>query len=215
MIIHSTIHSQDNEENPIACILIGSQNSHKQMKLSEMVSEHLKPFIADKYPEFEEKGGTFEEIARNKALAYARWFGGLAISTDGGAVIPALSQVEWEPLKTRRFGNTDQERIEKLLDLMHDKDDRTVQWLESVAIANPEKVLFSTTAKAMDGIIDKAFNPAYYKDGIWLCSISSFPQFGGRNFFELTPEEQAQTEDSWSKLKQAVRVFLEVSKRRS
>ena len=87
-------------------ILIGSQNPHKQKKLSDMVSPYLKPVIDSSSPDFEEKGNGFKEIAEHKALNYARWFNGLAISTDGGAVIPALTKEEWEPLRTRRFART-------------------------------------------------------------------------------------------------------------
>jgi XTP/dITP diphosphohydrolase len=189
-------------------ILIGTKNPHKQKKLGEMVDLPFQAHIAENHPDFEETGDSFEEIARDKALQYARWFGGLAISTDGGAVIPALSAEEWEPLRTRRFGESDKERIARLLQLMADKENRTVEWHEAVAIASPEKVLFSKTARAMDGVIDRTFNPEFYRDGIWLCSLTSFPRFGGRNFFELTEEEQAMTEDSWSELKKSVQEFL-------
>lgn len=192
-------------------ILIGSQNPHKQKKLSDMVTPHLNPVILSSYPEFDERGDTFEEIAKNKALAYAQRYKCLAISTDGGAVIPALSKNEWDPLQTRRFSKTDQERIKKLLWLMRDKENRVVQWFEAVAIANPKRTLFSATAKATDGVIDTTFNPAFYREGIWLCSVTSFPQFNGRNFFELTPEEQEKTEDSWSELKRMVAPFIQTN----
>jgi len=189
-------------------IIIGSQNPHKQKKLKEIVSSHFNPIILPEYPDLEEHGDTFEEIARNKSLDYAKLFNGRVISTDGGAVIPALSNDDWQPLKTRRFGKTDKERIEKLLSLMKDKSDRTIQWFEAISIATPEKVLFSTTARAMDGVIDKVFNPEFYQDGIWICSITSFPEFNGRNFFELTEEEKDKTEDSWSELKNKIDEFL-------
>lgn len=189
-------------------ILIGSQNPHKQRKLSKIIAGYFEPVTMQSYPEINEQGATFEEIASNKALAHARWFDGLAISTDGGAVIPSLSQREWKPLQTRRFGKTDHERIKKLIQLMQDKNDRTVKWLEAIAIASPDRVLISATASAMNGIIDSTFNPAFYREGIWLCSITSFPQFGGRNFFELTPEEQDQTENSWSELRRKVEATM-------
>lgn len=189
-------------------IIIGSKNPHKQRKLAEIVSGYLQPVTVPDCPAFDEKGDTFQTVAEQKALLYAQRFGGLAISTDGGAVIPALTKEEWEPIHTRRFAGNDQERIEKLLELMQNKEDRLVQWFEAVAIADREKVLFSTTAQAMDGVIDKAFNLTFYQEGIWLCSITSFPQFGGKNFFELSSDEQAQTEDSWSELKKRVSDFF-------
>lgn len=201
--------SKQGQGKTMAKILIGSQNPYKQGKMSEIVSRSFVPYVAKEYPVFEETGRTFEEIAGNKALAYAKWAGCLAISTDGGAVIPSLSSKEWKPLETRRFGETDMDRLTKLLDLMRDKSDRTVQWIEAIAIASPERVLFSTTVRAMDGTIDRELNPEFYRDGIWLCSITSFPQFGGRNFFELTSEEQKLTEDSWAELGKKVMEFLD------
>ena len=59
----------------------------------------------------------------------------------------------------------------------------------------------------MDGVISKQFDPTKYQEGIWLCSITDFPQFEGRNYFDLPPEERIQTEDSWGKLKNR---FLEL-----
>jgi|SRR3989338_3592366 len=189
-------------------ILIGTKNPHKQQKLTEIVSPLFHPVLRPELPEVKEDGGSFQEIAEQKALANARWFRGLAVATDGGAVIPALSDAEWKPLYTRRFAGTDSERIARLLDLMRGKRDRRVRWLEAIAVADAERVLFSTTVEAMEGVLDETFNPAYYKEGIWLCSVTSFPQFGGRNFFELSKEEQAQTEDSWEKLGKEFRAFF-------
>lgn len=190
-------------------MLIGSANPHKQKKLSEIISGLCSPVILKTYPDVPEKGDSFQDIAEQKALAYARQYEMHAIASDGGAIIPALSSDEWEPLRTRRFGKTDKERIERLLELMQDKEDRTVQWVEAIAIANPDNVLFSATARAMDGVLDAEFRPQFYRQGIWLCSITSFPQFGGRNFFELSSEEQAVTENSWEELCKKAQAFLE------
>ncbi len=189
-------------------ILIGTKNPHKQQKLTEIVSTFFNPVVRSELPDVAERGASFQETAEHKALACARWFGGLAVSTDAGAVIPALSAREWEPLYTRRFAGTDQERIARLLELMRGKKDRRVQWFESIAVADEKQVLFSTTVEAMEGVLDETFNPQYYREGIWLCSITSFPQFGGRNFFELTKNEQTQTEDSWEKLRKEFRAFF-------
>ena len=158
-------------------ILIATKNPHKQEKLTEIVSSYFIPQKADKLEKVEEIGNTFLEISQNKAIDYSKQYKGFAISTDGGAVIPALGD-KWDPLKTKRFGATDKERIDKVLEIMKDKKDRAVEWYECIAVANNGKIVFSTEARAMDGVIDKEFNPKYYKEGIWLCSITSFPQFG-------------------------------------
>ncbi len=182
-------------------ILLGTKNPFKQEKLAEIVAGHFVPFNDDTLADVEEVGDSAQEIAEQKAIAYSKMYDGYAVSTDGGAVIPALPG--WNPLHTKRFASSDKERIETLLEMMRDAKDRTVEWHEAIALAHRGKLLFSATARAMDGMIDEAFDPKFYREGIWLCSITSFPQFGGRNYFTLTDEERASTEDSWFALREA------------
>ncbi len=191
-------------------ILIATRNPHKQKKLAEIVSNYFVPEIRNDLEEAGEYGDNFLEIAENKAKNYSKKYNCLTISTDGGAVIPSLS--EWEPSKTKRFARTDQERIEKLLKMMEGKTDRTVKWYEAIAIAENGKIIFSAQARAMDGVIDKQFNPKFYRPGIWLCSITSFPQFNNKNFFELNEKEVEAVEDSWSKLKEKFEKFITKSR---
>jgi non-canonical purine NTP pyrophosphatase (RdgB/HAM1 family) len=181
-------------------IIIGSKNPHKQQKLSAIVEKFYNPIIKEDLSEFEETGATFLEIAQNKALMLSKNYSEPVIATDGGAAIPALN--DWNPLTTKRFHDGDDfSRIKKLLKMMKGKENRTVLWFEALAVARQGKLLFSTQVQAMDGVIDEKFNPKNYKSGIWLCSITSYPQFGGRNYFDLTKGEKLATEDNWSKLK--------------
>ena len=188
-------------------ILIATKNSHKQKKLSGIVSEFYTPDIKKNLQDIKEVGNSFLEIAENKAKKYSKIYKCLAISTDSGAVIPALGD-KWDPIKTKRFASTDKERIKKLLKMMKGKKNRVIEWYEALAVANNGKLIFSTQAKAMDGEIDKIFNPKFYREGIWLCSITSFSQFNGKNFFELTDAEIKKTENSWGKLKQKFQKFI-------
>lgn len=180
-------------------IIIGTKNPHKQEKLSWIVEGYYNPQIINDLETAPETGTDFLSIAKEKAIFYSKKYKGLAISTDGGAIIPGLPT--WDPIHTKRFANTDEERINKLLKLMSDKENRTVEWHESIAIANNGKIIFSDSAKAMDGQLSKEFNPEFYKPGIWLCSITYFPEFNNKNFFELNEEELKLSEDSWQKLK--------------
>ncbi len=191
-------------------ILIASGNPYKQKKLVELVAPFFVPRIAEKLPSFQERGESFLSIAENKAIDYSKHFHSLVVSTDGGASIPALSPEEWNPLITRRFLNADddRERIHKVLDLMKEKRDRTVEWREAIAVADNGVLVFSHEARAVDGVISKSFRPEFYQEGIWLCSITDFPQFGGRNYFELTDEERKQTENSWELLREAFQEFF-------
>lgn len=183
-------------------IVIGSRNSFKAEKLKWIVSDYFEPISADSFFEPTETADTFEAIAKEKACAYSKASEGFAVATDGGAVIPALGNA-WDPVHTKRFAHSDKERIATLLSMMEGKKNRTIEWHESLAVAKNGVLLFSTTQRAMDGVIDTSFNPKHYTPGIWLCSISSFPELGGKNFFELNEDERALTEDSWDKLKQA------------
>jgi inosine/xanthosine triphosphate pyrophosphatase family protein len=188
-------------------ILIGTKNPHKREKISEIVSGILSPRFADSLPEPEETAGSFLAVAEQKAVAYSRADGGLAVATDGGAVFPGLKG--WDPLKTKRFvEGTDSDRIAALLEMLSGSADRTVEWHEAIAVADRGRLIFSTTARAMDGQVSESFNPKFYRPGIWLCSITEFPAFSGRNYFELTEREQAATEDSWTELGRKTRAFL-------
>lgn len=191
-------------------IIIATKNPHKQKKLIEVVQDYFTPLLLDEtIPEPEENGKDFLEIAENKAIYYSLATKSLAISSDAGAVIPALH--DWNPLETKRFSDSDEERIGQLLVRMQNKSDRSIRWFDAIAVADNGKLLFSTEAEAMPGVMSENFNPNYYQPGIWLCSITEFPQFGNKNFFELTSEERAKTENSWAQLKVKFAQFMDKS----
>lgn len=183
-------------------ILIGTSNPFKAEKLAVIVNGFFDVHMAVDLPDVEEVGTSFREIAENKAMAYSKHFGGLAISTDGGANIPGLKG--WNQLRTKRFVvGTDLERINRLLEAMHGVENRTVEWREALAVADRGSLVFSAAARAMDGAVSRSFDPAKYEKGQWLSSITEFPEFGGRNYYDLTVEEKDAVEGSWSKLKEA------------
>lgn len=187
-------------------ILIATNNPHKKKKLKEIVSDFFNP-ISSNLPKISEKGKNFKNIAEYKAKKYSLWFNGWAISTDGGARIPVLKN--WNALKTQRFtkGN-DFQRVDKLLKLMKNKKNRTVFWDEALAVADKGKIVFSIVASAMPAKLQKSYDIKKYEKGHWLDSLCCFPQFGNKNFFELTPKQKAKTEDSWAKLKKEFLKFF-------
>ena len=189
-------------------ILIGTKNSRKRHKLSQMVAPFFLPLSADDFVEPEESGDSFLNVAIQKANDYSKQVNDWAISTDGGAVIPALSQEEWQPLFTKRFADSDIERIHKLIALMEGKADRTIEWHEAIAVSYQGKNVFSATSRAMDGVIAKVFHPYHYQEGIWLCSVTDFPALNNRNYFELTEDEKAMTEGSWTDLRSKLHGFF-------
>jgi len=95
--------------------------------------------------------------------------------------------------------------------MMKGKDNRTVEWHEALAVADNGKLLFAAQERSMDGVISASFNPKNYEEGIWLCSVSDYPQFGGRNYFDLNDEEKEATADSWTKLGERFKEFMKSS----
>lgn len=195
-------------------IMLGTNNPHKREKLKWIVED----FFAEikemrKNIEIEEVGKTFEENARLKALGIAKAENSYAIATDGGVLIPALGS-NWNELLTKRFAGLenagDFDRMDMLLDLMRGKTgkDRMIVWKEAIAIAAPGGIIFSCEVEGDRGILQESYDPMQYKKGIWLCTLTSYPQFGGRNFFELDEEEKKYGEISWWKLKEKVGEFL-------
>jgi inosine/xanthosine triphosphate pyrophosphatase family protein len=188
-------------------IIIATKNPYKQKKLIEVIQDYFTPLLLDEtIPEPEENGKNFLEIAENKAIYYSLATKSIAISSDAGAVIPSVP--EWDPLHTKRFADTDEQRIDKLLALMEGNTDRTIRWFEAMAIAKDGKVQFSALVEARRGKIATNFDKSRYQDGMWMSSITEFPQFANKNFFELTPEERAKTENSWAQLKVKFAKFM-------
>jgi XTP/dITP diphosphohydrolase len=196
-------------------IILATQNSHKKQKLQWIVKGYFKKVI--KMPgklEVEENGETFEENAQIKAVAAAKKFHNYAIATDGGALIPALGG-KWNALLTRRFVGkkevSDWDRIDTLLEMMKNLKgaERKVEWREAVTIANPSgKVIYSVEVEGDTGLIQENYRKDQYREGIWLCTLTCYPQFGGKNFFELNQEEQKAGEISWWRLKEKVTRYL-------
>jgi XTP/dITP diphosphohydrolase len=188
-------------------IIIATKNPHKQKKLIEVIQDYFKPLLLDEtIPEPEENGKDFLEIAENKAIYYSLATKSIAISSDAGAVIPSVP--EWDPLHTKRFADTDEQRIDKLLAMMEGNTDRTIRWFEAMAIAKDGKIQFSALVEARCGKIATHFDKSRYQNGMWMSSITEFPQFANKNFFELSPEERVKTENSWAKLKAKFAKFM-------
>ena len=146
-------------------IIIATKNPHKQKKLIEVVQDYFAPLLLDEtIPEPAERGKDFLEIAENKAIYYSLQTKSLAISSDAGAVIPSVP--EWDPLHTKRFADTDEQRIDKLLAMMEGDADRTIRWFEAMAIAKDGKIQFSALVEARRGKIATNFDKSRYQDGI-------------------------------------------------
>lgn len=159
----------------------------------------------------DENGETFEENAIIKALEVSKTTKALVVATDGGMIIPSLEG--WNALFTRRFAGKDVDdfqRMDKILELMADKqgDDRAMQWKESIAVVRNGQNLFSLTVDGVSGIMSDTYDRNKYREGIWLCSLWEFPQYGDKNFFDLNEAEVKDAERSWTTLGKGLVAYL-------
>ncbi|MFQ4146296.1 RdgB/HAM1 family non-canonical purine NTP pyrophosphatase [Chlorogloeopsis sp. ULAP02] len=86
--------------------------------------------------EIEETGETFAANACLKASQVAQTTGNWAIADDSGLEVDALNGVPG--VYSARYGNTDAERIGRLLRELGDKSNRQAQFVCAIAIARPD-----------------------------------------------------------------------------
>jgi XTP/dITP diphosphohydrolase len=86
--------------------------------------------------EIEETGDTFAANACLKAAEVAKATGNWAIADDSGLEVDALNGVPG--VYSARYGNTDAERIERLLNELGSAVNRRAQFVCVVAIASPD-----------------------------------------------------------------------------
>lgn len=84
----------------------------------------------------EETGTTFAENARLKAAEVAKFTGQWAIADDSGLAVDALNGAPG--VYSARYGQTDAERITRLLTELGNNQHRKAQFICSIAVANPQ-----------------------------------------------------------------------------
>lgn len=161
----------------------------------------------------EETGGSHEEIARQKAQAWSTDSGKLAISSDGGLMVPALGS-QWDSILTHRFageGADDEARLTRLIELMepYSGEERRATWVEAIAIAIAEKgqTMASWQVQGATGLLLEKPAPAPVVPGFWAFSLWWFPDLG-KSYNELDEAELKSIDDHWSQLKSLVQGFF-------
>ena len=197
-------------------ILLGTTNPAKQRKLSWLLRglplKQVTPQeLGSTQAEPRESGDTHEKVARQKAVAWSDAASGLAISSDGGLVIPALGK-RWESLHTRRFAGIDaddQARRDGLVELMqpYHGDERRASWVEALAIADGGRTLASWQVEGPSGVLPEEPRPGPAVSGFWAFSIWYFPELR-KTYDQLTEEELEHLGDHWSQLRLSVVGFL-------
>lgn len=144
-------------------IVLATANLHKVRELREMLKgvKGLDVLSLAQFPDYEppeETGSTFAENAELKALHAARALNKIVIADDSGFVVPALGN---EPgVYSKRYAGenaTDSENRRKLLEkTSHLHNDERAAYFECcLALASPDKLLKSISAKVEGTLLEK------------------------------------------------------------
>ncbi|MSQ22750.1 MAG: hypothetical protein EXR53_05535 [Dehalococcoidia bacterium] len=195
-------------------VLLGTENRAKQERLAWLLEDLGLKLVTPSQaalaaPWVEEDGLSHRANATAKAVAWSVAYGGMAIASDGGLVVPALGH-GWDSLKTRRFFEGDDlGRARELLSLMAhlEMEGRHAYWVEAVVVADRGRLLHTAEGRSGEGIIALEADDALIKGGFWIGAVWYFPQLGKR-YAEMNDIELAQVGDHWSALKGQARNLL-------
>ncbi|MGD1905598.1 MAG: RdgB/HAM1 family non-canonical purine NTP pyrophosphatase [Leptolyngbyaceae cyanobacterium] len=132
----------------------------------------------------EETGSTFLENARLKASTVAKAMGQWAIADDSGLAVDALNGAPG--LYSARYGNSDGDRINRLLRELGETFERGAQFICAIALARPDGTIALETEGECPGEIARAprgdggfgYDPIFYVPA------------AGKTFAELSHEEK-------------------------
>jgi XTP/dITP diphosphohydrolase len=165
------------------CLIVATGNPGKVQEMSAYLAEtpwelKLKPASL----EIEETGSTFLENAALKASQVAAATGEWAIADDSGLQVNALGGAPG--LYSARYGNSDADRIARLLREMEGQTDRRAQFVCAVAIARPDGSIAFQTEGICSGEI--ATSPAG-AGGFGYDPIFYVPEYG-MTYAEMPPD---------------------------
>ena len=136
-------------------LVIASGNQGKIREFKKLLEDF--PFDLLTQPvgfEIEETGSTFMENARIKAIAVSQAKGNLSLADDSGLSVEALGGAPG--IYSSRYANSDNERIQKLLDELNPFPNRKAKFECALCIANGAKVLIEVSGLC-EGLI--TFSP--------------------------------------------------------
>ncbi len=133
-------------------LIVATSNPGKLREMAEYLTGldwqlELKP----QELEIAETGTTFIANARLKASEVAKALGEWAIADDSGLAVAALNGAPG--IYSARYGNTDQERITRLLNALGDNPHRQAKFICAIAIARPDGTIALETKGVCPGEI--------------------------------------------------------------
>ena len=197
-------------------ILLATGNPAKQAALRRLLEglplNPVAPADLGLVADPEETGETHEAIAVEKAVAWSRLAGMLAIASDGGLVAPVLGP-NWESRYTHRFAGPaadDEERRRRLLELLrpYTGAQREASWVEALAVADRGRPLKSWELKGGSGVIAESPEPGPHAPGFWVFPLWYFPHLG-KYYNALNDAEKEALGDHWTRLEGLVREYFE------
>lgn len=136
-------------------IVLATQNQNK-LKEMQAIFKHYQIEIISPPSDFDpiENGKTFHENAYIKASEASKLMGFPALADDSGLEISALNG---EPgIYSARYANTNEERIQKVLDNLEGKENRKAQFTCAMVLTDKNgKLLHSTLGECEGEIIDE------------------------------------------------------------
>ncbi len=167
-------------------------------------------------PAVAETANSHLAIAVQKAAAWSRACGCLAVASDGGVAIPALEAVApnaWESRLTKRATGgehaSDLQRAQRLLRLTRDLrgEQRAASRVEAVAVAQGGALLGAWEAAGFQGTLaEDAQPPPGGTNGAWVESVLLAPD--GRRYWRLASADLAAYGEPWQALAAPVRALL-------
>lgn len=166
-------------------LLVATSNPGKVREMLEYLADfgwelQLKP----EELEIEETGDTFIANACLKASEVAKATGKWAIADDSGLTVDALNGRPG--IYSARYGQTDSDRIERLLTELGNESNRKAQFVCAIAIANPDGAIAIQVEGKCNGEI--LYHPKG-SGGFGYDPIFYVPS-QQKTFAEMTPEEK-------------------------
>ena len=156
-------------------ITFATGNTHKLQEINEIAAgTDIEFVLPPKGFDPVEDGETFEENSLIKAREAARLSGMMSLADDSGLCVDALGGVPG--IHSARYAETPQARIDKLLDVLKDIDNRKAKFVCVMTLVDENgKVLFQTRgechgeiAKAQSGVNGFGYDPIFLVDGAGL-----------------------------------------------
>lgn len=169
----------------MATVVVATGNPGKLKEMNTYLAELgwtlvLKPDALD----VEETGTTFLENARLKASVVAKATGQWAIADDSGLSVDALDGAPG--IYSARYGNTDADRIARLLNALEKAPDRTASFACAIALARPD----GTIALETEGYCPGEIAPEPKGNGGFGYDPIFYVPSAGKTFAEMTAEEK-------------------------